>query len=102
MQDEHKYEDVFLSSSEFQWVSQNQQAQGGKAGQALRNHKERGIQVHLFVRATRKTQRGKAAPFIYCGDLDFVDWEGSKPITIRWQLQEQVPDYLHRSFGLQE
>ncbi len=100
MQDKHKYEDIFLSPSEFQWVSQNQQAQGGKAGQALRHHKERDIQVHLFVRATRKTQRGRAAPFIYCGDVKFVEWEGTKPITIRWKLKEPVPDYLYRSFGL--
>jgi len=91
-----------LSPDLFQWVSQNQHAQEGKAGQILSNHLEQDIYVHLFVRVTRKTQRGKAAPFIYCGDVRFVDWEGDKPITIRWKLMEPVPGYLHESFGLLE
>ena len=102
LQDQHQYEDIFLAPDLFQWVSQNQHAQGGKAGQAMEHHVERGFQVHLFVRAIRKTQRGKAAPFVYCGDVVFVDWEGSKPITIRWQLKEPVPDYLLGPFGLAE
>jgi superfamily II DNA or RNA helicase/HKD family nuclease len=102
LQEQHQYEDLFLSPDIFQWVSQNQHAQEGKVGQALQHHRERETQVHLFVRATRKTQRGKAAPFIYCGDVTFVDWDGTKPITIRWQLKEPVPDYLHGSFGLSE
>ncbi|MEN8207350.1 MAG: DUF3427 domain-containing protein [Pseudomonadota bacterium] len=102
LQKQHQYEDLFLAPDLFQWVSQNQHAQEGKAGQALKHHKERDTQVHLFVRATRKTQRSKAAPFVYCGDVMFVDWEGTKPITIRWQLKEPVPDYLHRVFGLSE
>ena len=102
MQDEHQYDDVFLGPDVFQWVSQNRTAQESKAGQALKHHAERGIQVHLFVRSARKTQRGKAAPFIYCGDVTFIDWEGSKPITIRWQLKESVPDYLLGPFGVAE
>jgi hypothetical protein len=100
LQEQHQYEDVFLAPDLFQWVSQNQHAQEGKVGQLLRQHTKNGIQVHLFVRAARKTQRGKAAPFIYCGDVEFIEWEGSKPITIRWRLSEPVPVYLHRAFGL--
>jgi superfamily II DNA or RNA helicase/diadenosine tetraphosphate (Ap4A) HIT family hydrolase/HKD family nuclease len=100
LHEEHQYEDIFLAPDLFQWVSQNQHGQEGKVGQALKHHVERGIQVHLFVRAARKTQRGKAAPFYYCGDVNFVDWKGSKPITIRWQLREPVPNYLRGSFGL--
>jgi len=102
LQEKHQYEDIFLAPNLFQWVSQNQHSQEGKPGQILKHHREREIQVHLFVRATRKTQRGKAAPFVYCGDVTFVDWEGTKPITIRWQLKESVPDYLHGTFGLSE
>jgi len=102
LQEQHQYEDIFLTPDLFQWVSQNKHAQEGKIGQALKHHKERDTQVHLFVRSTRKTQRGKAAPFVYCGDVTFVDWDGTKPITIQWQLNEPVPDYLHGVFGLSE
>ena len=100
LQKQHQYEDLFVSPNLFQWVSQNQHAQEGKVAQALKHHRDRDIQVHLFVRTARKTQRGKASPFIYCGDVEFIDWEGTKPITIRWRLKEQVPDYLQVAFGL--
>jgi hypothetical protein len=100
LQKQHQYKDLFVSPDLFQWVSQNQHAQEGKVAQALKHHREHDIQVHLFVRTVRKTQRGKASPFIYCGDVEFIDWEGTKPITIRWRLKEQVPDYLQVAFGL--
>jgi hypothetical protein len=100
MQDEHQYDDLFLTPDVFQWVSQNRTTQESKVGQALKHHVEQDFKVHLFVRATRKTQRGKAAPFVYCGEVTFINWKGSKPITIQWQLKESVPDYLQGIFGI--
>ncbi len=55
--------------------------------------------VHLFIRKTGKINGGKAAPFIYCGDVAFVDWEGEKPITVRWQVPEVVPQKLWKELG---
>jgi len=34
----------------------------------------------------------RTAPHIYCGDLSFLEWEGDKPITVRWQLKSLVDD----------
>ena len=31
---------------------------------------------------------------IYCGEVDFVSWEGNSPITVRWRLKERVPQSL--------
>jgi hypothetical protein len=56
----------------------------------LHDHREMGIQVHLFVRPTKKTGQ-KPTPFTYCGEVEFVSWEGDSPITIRWRLKERVP-----------
>ena len=64
-QDEYQYDDFFLTHDVFQCISQNRTAQESKVGQVLKHHVEQGFKVHLFVRATRKTQRGKAAPFVY-------------------------------------
>jgi hypothetical protein len=72
--------------------------QNGKVGQDLRRHAERGIPIHLFVRATGKVD-GRAAPFVYCGEVDFVDWEGEKPITIRWKLRTPLPEQLWSDFS---
>ena len=66
----------------------------------IRYHEERGIPVHLLVRKTGKIA-GKGAPFIYCGDVEFVDWDGEKPITVRWQLAEALPQRLAELFDVE-
>jgi len=92
--DEHKYDDRFLSPSEFRWQSQNRTAQESSAGRAIQEHRKRGIEVHLFIRRQSKTKAGKAAPFTYCGMVDFVRWEGDRPITVTWRLSREVPERL--------
>jgi superfamily II DNA or RNA helicase/HKD family nuclease len=93
--DEHKYKDEFLSATDFQWQSQNQTAQESAAGQSIKEHVARGIEVLLFVRPRSKTKDSKAMPFVYCGAVDFMSWDGNKPITVHWRLREAVPDRLH-------
>ena len=95
---EHKYEDEFLSPDEFQWISQNRTRQESASGKQIRDHGEQGIDVHLFVREKRKTPVGKAAPFVYCGDVSFEDWEGAQPITVRWLLENPLPPHLVARF----
>jgi len=99
MPQEHRYGDRFLSRDLFEWKSQNRHTQKSKGGQAIRNHVERGIPVHLLVRKTGKIA-GKAAPFIYCGDLQFSEWEGERPITVRWRLREPLPKRVAELFGV--
>jgi hypothetical protein len=96
-----QYKDHFMSPEIFQWQSQNRTGQSGQ-GEDIQKHAERGIAVHLFVRAEKKSRRGGAAPFVYCGDVDFVDWDGEKPITVRWRLREAVPATLRASFDVPE
>ena len=93
--DEHKYKDEFLSATDFQWQSQNQTTQASNAGQSIKEQKARGIEVLLFVRPRSKTRDGKAMPFVFCGQVDFISWDGDKPITVRGGLHNAVPDRLH-------
>lgn len=93
MNQEHRYVDHFVSDREFAWQSQRRTTQASKHGQLLRNHQSRGHRVHLFVRPTKKTGT-KPTPFFYCGQVDFLSWEGEAPISIRWQLREPVPPSL--------
>jgi hypothetical protein len=90
MNPEHQYADHFLSEQEFNWQSQNRTTQRSKHGQLICNHSARGIHVHLFVRPTKKTGQ-KPTPFTYCGEVDFVSWEGNSPISVRWRLKEHMP-----------
>ena len=55
--------------------------------------------LHLFIR-NRKVLDGKAAPFVYCGPVDFESWEGEKPISVTWRLREPVRDGLRSVLSL--
>ena len=98
MAKEHQYEDQFLSDDVFQWVSQNRTKQSAPSGKKIINHERNGTQVHLFVRDRGKTPQGKAAPFVYCGDVTFIDWKGDSPITVRWKLQQPLSEVLLARF----
>ena len=97
--EEHKYTDEFLDPSTFQWQSQNRTARESDAGKRLAGHEQMNIGVHLFVRATAK-QAGKTLGFVYAGPLRFVSWEGDKPITVRWKLDEPVPAPVRHELGV--
>ena len=99
MAQEHQYQDVFLSADTFQWVSQNQMKRDSKRGRLMRDHIANGYDVHLFVRKDRKTPAGTAAPFTYCGDLEFIEWEGDNPITVRWSLQTPLTQAMYERFA---
>jgi hypothetical protein len=94
MNTDHRYVDHFVSDREFAWQSQKRTTQDSKHGQILSNHRAQGKRVHLFVRPTKKTG-SKPTPFIYCGEVDFISWEGDAPISIKWRLREAVPPPLH-------
>ena len=99
MNPEHQYSDHFLSDREFNWQSQNRTTQTSKHGRMLHDHREMGIHIHLFVRPTKKTGP-RPTPFTYCGEVDFVSWEGDAPISIKWRLREAVPPSLHSALGV--
>jgi superfamily II DNA or RNA helicase/HKD family nuclease len=96
-QKQFQYDDRFLSPTEFQWQSQNQTARDSNAGRAIQQHEAEGTLVHLFVRQT-KLHNSKAAPFRYCGELQFVSWEEDKPITVQWRLQSSIPPEVKVTF----
>ena len=93
MNPDHQYSDHFLSEQEFSWQSQNRTTQVSKNGQMLHDHRTMGVHVHLFVRPTKKTGQ-KPTAFTYCGEVEFVSWEGNSPITVRWRLKERMPPSL--------
>ena len=62
------------------------------------DHREQGIQVHLFVRKMGEVDQ-RAAPFTYCGDLDFLSFKGEKPITLVWQLRKRLSENLVRNLA---
>jgi hypothetical protein len=93
---EFQYEDHFLDTTRFQWLSQNRTSQSSVDGKAISNHEAAGTPVHLFIRPS-KNIANRSAPFVYCGDVKFIEWEGNTPVTVRWRLSEPVPERLRES-----
>nr|WP_314444415.1 DUF3427 domain-containing protein [uncultured Sphingomonas sp.] len=98
--EDHHYMDGFVSPALFRWQSQNRTAQSSSHGKIISGEAP-GYRVHLFVRA-RKLHDGLGAPFVYCGPLTFVSWEGEQPITVMWRLPKPLPDELAKAFGAGE
>lgn len=92
--EDHRYDDRFLSPTRLRWHSQNKASPESRDGRII-SGTEPEYNIHLFVRGSKK--RGQvAAPFTYCGDVEFVRWEGSKPITVEWRLSTPVSEHLWR------
>ena len=96
MNPDHRNVDHFLSDWEFNWQSQNRTTQTSKPGQMTYDDRAMGLYIHLLVRPTKRA-RPAVTPFIYCGEVDFVSWEGNAPIIVRLRLREPVPRTLWSS-----
>ncbi|MBI0581256.1 DEAD/DEAH box helicase [Neobacillus cucumis] len=91
------YKDKFINERYFQWQSQNSTTQNSERGKNIIFNKQRGINLHLFVRKYREID-GKNEPFIYIGKGDTVDYEGEKPITIKIKLEHEISSTLYTEF----
>lgn len=93
-----QYHDYFIDASTFHWQSQNSTATSGKRGKGIVGHKQQGSAIHLFIRK-HKLLNGKAAPFIYCGQVDYEKHESERPMNVFWKLQNPLPPNLHQYFS---
>ena len=98
----HRYRDYFVDRSTFHWQSQNRTKPTSPVGVSIKEHRDRGNLVHLFVRKTSK-ERGWSMPFYYCGQLLFDSWEGGEtkdePISVTWKLQNELSPRLFDRFS---
>lgn len=91
------YHDEFLNERYFQWQTPNSTAPSSERGQNIVYNKERGITLHLFVRKYKKID-GKVQPYIYIGKGNTVEFSGEKPITVKMELENEVPAGLYTEF----
>jgi superfamily II DNA or RNA helicase/SAM-dependent methyltransferase len=82
---QHRYVDHWIDEYTFHWQSQNSTTPQNKRGRELIDHKMLGLSVHLFVREN-KLRNGKAAPFTYFGPVNYQSHEGSKPMSVIFEL----------------
>jgi len=87
------YHDYAISDRLFHWQSQSTTPANSKTGERYIMHKELNHNILLFVREHRNID-GITAPFHFLGKCEYIKHEGSKPINITWQLEEEMPAYL--------
>ncbi|WP_430534823.1 DUF3427 domain-containing protein [Listeria rocourtiae] len=89
-----EYNDYFVDQNEFHWQSQNNTSHNSSRGKKLINHKTLGIHVKLFVRRKAK-EDGVTEPFIYLGEVDYVNSNGDMPMNVTWRLHKSIPKQLY-------
>lgn len=91
------YKDEFIDQSYFQWETPNSTTQTSDRGKDIIFNNDRGVNLHLFIRKYREID-GKSEPYIYIGKGNTVEYSGEKPITVKLELENEVPASLYDEF----
>jgi len=88
------YEDFAISEKLFHWQSQNSVKPESVKGISYINHKKQGKRILLFVRERGEDEFGNTMGSVFLGEANITEHYGSKPMSIRWELNEPMPPYL--------
>jgi len=85
------YEDYAITESLFHWQSQSQTSDTSTTGLRYINHREQGYTPLLFIRERKRLPNGLTSPYLFAGPLRYRRHEGSRPISIVWELEYPLP-----------
>lgn len=88
------YDDYAISETLFHWQSQNSAKPESGKGLSYIKHQENNKIILLFVREKAKNEFNNTMGYVFIGEGKFKDTEGSKPMNIKWELNEPLPNYL--------
>lgn len=83
--------DYALTDRLFHWQSQSQTSDSSVTGQRYINHREQGYTPLLFIRDRKKLANRLTSPYLFAGPLRYRSHEGSRPISIIWELEHPLP-----------
>jgi len=87
------YKDKLLSTKLMQWETQNKTSQSSETGKDLTNNKSRGIHLHMFLRKAKQIGNQKL-DYMYIGEVNSLEYEGEKPITIKMEIIDPIPQHI--------
>jgi hypothetical protein len=90
------YEDYAISDRLIHWQSQSTTSIESPTGRRYLGHAQIGQTILLFCREYRKSRGGLSSPFFFLGPANYVSHEGSRPISITWELRNPLPAKLYR------
>lgn len=94
------YKDYAISESLFHWQTQSNTRPSTKKGQRHIKHQEKGITPLLFVRNSKKDERGETEPYFFVGQAKIKKWEGSQPMDIIWKVEEPLPADIYKASSI--
>ena len=88
------YHDYAINEHLFHWQSQNSSRPDRGKGLSYIEHKTIGKRIVLFVREQSKDEYGRTMGFVNFGEVNYLSHSGSKPMSITWQLQHEIPSFM--------
>lgn len=88
------YDDYAINDFLFHWQSQNAAGPNTTKGKSYIHHFANKKVILLFVRERAKDQYGNTMGYVFIGKANFEETYGSKPMSIKWRLEEPLPHYL--------
>jgi hypothetical protein len=84
------YKDDPISPAQFRWESPSRTRRDPSTGQRHQAPPP-GWRTLLFVRRTKRDDRGITCPFLFLGPARYVNHEGERPMRITWALDHPMP-----------
>lgn len=88
------YDDYAIDETLFHWQSQSKTSDTSPTGKAYIQQSENNKKILLFIRESKHDMYGNTAGYVFVGLGNFISYEGSKPMSITWKLEEPIPEYL--------
>ncbi|MFC3034456.1 DUF3427 domain-containing protein [Pseudoalteromonas fenneropenaei] len=88
------YHDYAINEHLFHWQSQNSARPDKGRGLEYIQHQKMGKRLFLFVREQSKDEYGRTMGFVNYGEVDYISHTGSQPMSITWQLKDQMPHFM--------
>ena len=91
------YQDYSVGDEFFHWQSQSTTSENSTTGQRYIHHREKGTLFLLFVRENKTDRISESAgAYTFWGKANYVQHEGSRPMSILLKLERPIPARLQK------
>lgn len=88
------YDDYAISETLFHWQSHNAYRPDKGKGLSYIEHVANDKKILLFIREKANDEKGNTMGYVFIGEAVFRETEGAKPMNVKWDLKEPIPEYL--------
>lgn len=88
------YDDYAINESLFHWQTQNSAGPDTKKGQGYINQSVNKKKILMFIREKKVDEYNNTMGYVFVGEGRLTEFYGSKPMNIKWELNEPLPHYL--------